>query len=47
VRLIEKRFGVVPPQLRQRILAADVETVEQWVERVLDAPNLQSVFEAS
>ncbi len=44
VRLIEKRFGVVSPQLRERILAADVATVEEWVERVLDAPDLQSVF---
>jgi hypothetical protein len=29
VRLIEKRFGVVSPQLRERILAADVATVEE------------------
>jgi predicted transposase YdaD len=45
VRLIEKRFGVVSPQLRQRIFAADVATLEEWVERVIDAPDLQSVFE--
>jgi predicted transposase YdaD len=44
VRLIEKRFGVVSPQLRERILAADVATVEKWVERLFDAPDLQSVF---
>jgi hypothetical protein len=44
VRLIEKRFGVVSPQLRERILAADLATVEKWVEGVLDAPDLQSVF---
>jgi hypothetical protein len=44
VRLIEKRFGGVPPQLRERILAADLAALEEWVERVLDAPDLQSVF---
>jgi predicted transposase YdaD len=45
VRLIERRFGDVPPHLRQRIFAADVATVEEWVDRVLDARDLQSVFE--
>jgi predicted transposase YdaD len=47
VRVIEKRFGDVPPQLRQRIFAADVATVEKWVDRVLDAHDLQSVFESN
>jgi uncharacterized protein DUF4351 len=47
VRLIEKRFGVLSPQLRERILAADAATVEEWVERLFDAPNLQSVFGSS
>jgi predicted transposase YdaD len=47
VRLIEKRFGVVSPQLRQRIFSADVATLEAWVERVFDAPDLQSVFESN
>ena len=45
LRLIEKRFGVVSPQLRQRIFSADVATLEAWVERVSDASDLQSVFE--
>jgi predicted transposase YdaD len=47
VRLIEKRFGAVSPQLRQRIFSADVATLEAWVERVFDAPDLQSVFESN
>jgi hypothetical protein len=47
VRLIEKRFGAVSPQLRQRIFSADVATLEAWVERLLDAPDLQSVFESN
>ena len=47
VRLIEKHFGVVPPQLRQRIFSADVATLETWLVRVSDAPDLQSVFESN
>ena len=46
VRLIEKRFGVVSPELRERIRAANVVTLEMWVERILEAPDLQSVFES-
>jgi hypothetical protein len=47
VRLIEKHFGAVPPQLRRRIFSADVATLEAWVVRVSDAPDLQSVFESN
>jgi hypothetical protein len=47
VRLIEKRFGAVSPQLRRRIFSTDVATLEAWVERASDAPDLQSVFESN
>jgi predicted transposase YdaD len=47
ISLLEKRFGSVSPQLRQRIYSADVPTLEKWVDRVLDAPDLQSVFESN
>jgi predicted transposase YdaD len=47
VRLIEKRFGAVSPQLLQRIFSAEVATLEGWVERVFDAPDLQAVFESN
>ena len=47
ISLLEKRFGSVSPLLRQRIFSADVPTLEEWVERVLDAPDLQSVFESN
>ena len=46
-RLLEKRFGVVPPLLRERIFAANVGQIEAWVERVLDAPDLHAVFESN
>ena len=46
-RLLERRFGVVPEHLRQRIFAADVHEIESWVERAFDAPDLNSVFESN
>ena len=45
IRLLQKRFGVVPPAVRQRIFAADVRTIEAWFECAVDAPDLESVFE--
>lgn len=47
VRLIEKRFGVISPEHRERIRTANVATLEVWVERILEAPDLQSVFEST
>lgn len=44
LRLLEKRFGAVPDLIQQRISAADMATLETWVERVLDAPDLHSLF---
>jgi hypothetical protein len=46
-RLLERRFGSVPLSIRERIFAADIGTIEAWVDRAFDAPNLQSVFEPS
>jgi predicted transposase/invertase (TIGR01784 family) len=44
-RLLEKRFGVVPSLLRERIFSANVGQIEAWVERAFDAPDLQSIFD--
>jgi hypothetical protein len=46
-RFLERRFGTVPDSLRQRIFAADVGSIETWVERAFDAPDLQSIFDPS
>ena len=46
-RLLEKRFGVIPAPVRQRIFAADAGCIEAWVERVFDAPDLQSIFDSN
>jgi hypothetical protein len=44
IRLLEKQFGEIPASVRQRISTADAESIEAWVERSFDAPDLQSVF---
>jgi len=45
VRLLEKRFGALPPDLRERIFTSDVISIEAWFDRVLEARDLLSVFE--
>jgi hypothetical protein len=46
-RFLEKRFGAVPPLLRERISAANVEQIEAWLDRTVDAPDMDSVFESN
>jgi hypothetical protein len=46
-RLLERRFGSLPDPLRHRIFAADAGSIETWVERAFDAPDLQSIFDSN
>lgn len=46
-RILEERFGAIPSSLRQRIFAADVASIDTWVELAFSAPDLQSVFESN
>lgn len=43
-RLLERRFGTLPDSARQRIAAADADTLLIWGERVLDAKSLEDVW---
>jgi predicted transposase/invertase (TIGR01784 family) len=43
-RLLERRFGHLPTHLRQRVFAADVQSLDTWFDRAIDAADLQSVF---
>jgi hypothetical protein len=45
IRLLEKRFGVVPPHLRDRISSADASSIEAWFDRALEASDMPSVFQ--
>ncbi len=45
-RLLQKRFGPLPDQATQRIETASLADLDRWVDRTLDAPNLDAVFAA-
>ena len=44
IRLLERRFGVLPNAILARVAAADVDSLDRWVDRVMDACDLDSVF---
>ena len=43
-RLLECRFGPLPPEVTQRLAAASEADIEAWGEAVLGAPSLDAVF---
>jgi hypothetical protein len=42
-RFLEKRFGVLPRTLRERIFTANLEQIEAWVDLAVDAPDLPTL----
>ena len=44
IRVAERRFGPLPDAVRERIRAADLDTIEAWLDRVVDAPSLDALF---
>ncbi len=42
--LAERRFGELPPRVVQRVDRADVDTLDSWSARLLDAERLEDVF---
>ena len=45
-RLLERRFGPLPPAAIQRVESASLAELEGWFDRLLDARTLQEVFAA-
>ncbi len=43
-RLLERRFGPLPPETSARIAAADPDALELWLDRVLTEGSLDGVF---
>jgi Putative transposase, YhgA-like len=43
-RLLERRIGPLPDDLRKRIASADLPLIQVWFDRAIDAPDFQSVF---
>ena len=44
-RQLTRRFGPLNEATRSRIRDADLEQLERWTDRILDAPTLAAVFE--
>ncbi len=44
LRLLERRFGVLPGWARDRVLAANTVMIEEWGLRVLEAASLEDVL---
>lgn len=45
VRLVERRFGELPPSAQDRISAADDPTLERWADRLFTAQTLTDLLE--
>jgi hypothetical protein len=43
-RLLRLRFGGIPDSLAAVIEQGTAEHLERWTDRVIDSPNLESVF---
>ena len=44
-RLLQRRFGLLTPEVAARLRQASGEDLETWAENVLEAPTLDDVFE--
>ena len=46
-RLLERGFGPLPRTVRDRVAAADLDELDAWLDRILDADSLDAVFDGS
>jgi len=44
IRLLERKFGVVPRQYLEQIEKADSDILLQWAEKVLEANDIEAIF---
>jgi hypothetical protein len=44
VRLLERRFGSLSEDVRRRVFAAKIESIEAWFDRAIEAPDVKTVF---
>lgn len=44
IKILEKRFGVVPESIREVVLASTAEVLESWIDAALDAESIDQVF---
>ena len=43
-RLLIRRFGSLPRQLKRRIDYAEMDDLDRWLDRVFDAQNVKEIF---
>ena len=43
-RLLQRRFGLLSPEVAERLGQASATDLETWAEKMLDAPTLDDVF---
>ena len=46
-RQLRRRFGLLSPEVAERLGQASAADLETWAENVLDAPTLDDVFNSS
>ncbi len=44
-RLLSRRFGPPPEWALARMQEASIEQIDMWLDRILDAPTLEAVFD--
>ena len=42
---LDRRFGPITEVVRSRVAAADLDALDRWLDRVIDAPTLGAVFD--
>jgi hypothetical protein len=47
LRHLRKRYGTVPDAGIERVHAAGIKDLDRWANAVLDAPNLDVIFDPS
>lgn len=46
-RMLTRRFGQLPDEIKNRLNQANAEQIEEWMYRLLDAATLETVFKDS
>ncbi|MBF0181170.1 MAG: DUF4351 domain-containing protein [Magnetococcales bacterium] len=44
LRLLTRRFGDLPAEVHAKVNAAEMDTLESWIDQVLDAHSLNDVL---
>lgn len=44
LRLLARRFGELPPEVRARVEGADLAVIGTWFDQAIDAADLDAVF---